>query len=412
MIRDDTNVDEDPADGLRRRLYGTYGADPVAEQTPDLAPSAPSADFTNAEPTPPQQPIYQTFNDAPSNESYQPPPDTAQPAALGYTNPEPPRSYAYEGNDITSGSPPPVGATGGGGNYADVPGFDTSKINDPTHVNDKYTPALRVFSQGLSAGVPIQRGNLSSQVSWAQGHGFPNARQVGDDSIDYGDGHGPIDIIRSDGAVMFLDKAVWGSNPAPAAAAQTPAPAGTRSTASAYSPLSSNAGSALSGLNTPQGLWGPEFTAQIRQLLMQRLQANQGPVDENATGISQAVSAARDETTRASDRERNQLAERLYAQGGLNTDELTRQIQQSGEQNAGALSSLRAKLVTQELQSRRDDMRSLLSMALQTGDSESARAIQLQLADLEAQLRRESMGVSLAEFGQQQNAAAGNPAYF
>lgn len=123
--------------------------------------------------------------------------------------------------------------------YAEIPGFDLAKINDPNHVNDKYSPALRAFSEAMAAGIPLTRGNLAPQVDWAKSHGFGNAKQVGDDSIDYGDSRGPIDLIRgSDDATMFLDKAVWGNPsamapaPSPSPTSQAPIPAATNSTQS------------------------------------------------------------------------------------------------------------------------------------------------------------------------------------
>ncbi len=101
--------------------------------------------------------------------------------------------------------------------YAPIPGFDLAKIND------KYSPALRAFSEAMAAGIPLTRGNLAPQVDWAKTHGFGNAKQVGDDSIDYGDSRGPIDLIRgSDDATMFLDKAVWGDPSAAPAPTATP----------------------------------------------------------------------------------------------------------------------------------------------------------------------------------------------
>jgi len=115
-------------------------------------------------------------------------------------------------------------------NYAPIPGFDIAKINDPTHVNDKYSPALRAFSEAMAAGIPLTRGNLAPQVDWAKSHGFANAKQVGDDSIDFGDTRGPIDLIRGgDDATMFLDKAVWGqAPPAPTGTSAPPPAMGTR----------------------------------------------------------------------------------------------------------------------------------------------------------------------------------------
>jgi hypothetical protein len=46
-----------------------------------------------------------------------------------------------------------------------------------------------------------------------------------------------------------------------------------------------------------------------------------------------------------------------------------------------------------------------------SGDSESARQVQLELASIQAQLTREGYGVNLAEFGVNQN-ANGTSAFF
>ena len=63
--------------------------------------------------------------------------------------------------------------------FAPVPGFDTAKINDPLKNNEKYTPALRVFSRGLAAlglDAVTSRGNLQPIVDYAKERGFPTRR--------------------------------------------------------------------------------------------------------------------------------------------------------------------------------------------------------------------------------------------
>lgn len=87
--------------------------------------------------------------------------------------------------------------------YAQVPGFDLGKLNNPKHQNDKYTPAVRAFSQGLGAGVTVARGQLDPMLKHIQANGFPQARAVGDDKIDFGDGRGAVDVITSQGALWF-----------------------------------------------------------------------------------------------------------------------------------------------------------------------------------------------------------------
>ena len=90
--------------------------------------------------------------------------------------------------------------------FAPIPGFSTAKLNDTSYVNAKYTPAVRVFSQGLTElGLDAQtsRGNLAPMVDYAKQHGFPDAKSVSDDQIDFGDSNGPIDVITEGGTWWF-----------------------------------------------------------------------------------------------------------------------------------------------------------------------------------------------------------------
>jgi hypothetical protein len=147
------------------------------------------------------------------------------------------------------------------------------------------------------------------------------------------------------------------------------------------------------------------FVDQIRQLILSRLREAGNPVDPNAPQISSTLNAARTESQRQSAQERTALAERLYAQGqgGLGSDALTRQIQQSGEKNAASLSSLRANLIQQQYTQKFSELQNLLQLAVASGDAESARNVQLQLAALQAQVQREGIGSNLAIAGQNNN---------
>jgi hypothetical protein len=87
-------------------------------------------------------------------------------------------------------------ASDGGGPYFNVPGFELSKLQDTTHVNDKYTPAVRAFSQAVAAGdLKCVTDSLTNIVEYAQSNGFPDAKVTSADCIDFGDGYGPIDTI-------------------------------------------------------------------------------------------------------------------------------------------------------------------------------------------------------------------------
>jgi hypothetical protein len=81
-----------------------------------------------------------------------------------------------------------------------VPGFSIDKLNDWTHMNDKYTLAVRHFA-AVKEGKPPTTDSLEAIAADARANGFPNAAVTGDDTIDYGDGYGPIDVITSVGTV-------------------------------------------------------------------------------------------------------------------------------------------------------------------------------------------------------------------
>lgn len=161
------------------------------------------------------------------------------------------------------------------------------------------------------------------------------------------------------------------------------------------------------GLQAPQGIWSPDFVATLRQLIQERLKGASQPVDPNDPNINIPVTAARDQLTRGNEAERTALAERAYATGGLNTDLIGRQIQQSNERSGTTLSGIRANLIQREIVSRRSELQDLLSMVMAAGDSDAARQIQLQIAALNAQLQEQGQAINLAEFGAQlnQNAA-------
>lgn len=181
--------------------------------------------------------------------------------------------------------------------------------------------------------------------------------------------------------------------------------------AAAPAPAAGGVASGGTGATTAPGaavLPANPFNDQVRQILMERLNAAGQPVDPNSPEIAATMSAASDAGSRASDAERTALAERLYAQGGgLNTNALTQQIQQSGEKQASTLSTLKSQLLMNEYNQKRAELQNDLSLAIQSGDAESARQAQIAIANLSAAVQREGLGVNLAEFSGQlnQNAA-------
>lgn len=160
-------------------------------------------------------------------------------AAGGYTNPT--GNTGYSGGTSQTGtnvqgpegapppaptappvvSPPIVEPTSQQRTYAPIQGFDFDKITGakPYDSPDKYSDALRSFSGYLGGGGQASRNSLQGAVDQAIKDGFTNARVVGDDKIDFGDGNGPIDVINSKGEIWFQNGAdrfgPQGGSPAP-----------------------------------------------------------------------------------------------------------------------------------------------------------------------------------------------------
>lgn len=84
-------------------------------------------------------------------------------------------------------------------------GFEASKLMDPNSgsaAGSKYTPAAKAFGQAYLGGTDIGRGNLQPMLDAIKTQ-FPNATSDGQQKIDFGDGNGLVDVIRSDGSIVF-----------------------------------------------------------------------------------------------------------------------------------------------------------------------------------------------------------------
>ena len=79
-------------------------------------------------------------------------------------------------------------------NYDPIPGFDRGKLNTPSHVTTKYTFGRAVQDLSLAP----TSGNLQAIVDHFNAKGG-TAKVTGDDTIDFGDGFGSIDVIFSVG---------------------------------------------------------------------------------------------------------------------------------------------------------------------------------------------------------------------
>lgn len=403
MATSDATID--PATGLRRRVIASLdpsqGADPTAapsDSTSDTPAAAPFIGVDNAsvETLPTPNPATITPAPAPAPTGVQhamssafSPVDTG-----GYVVPDPPPfttmplprttepGYTGDTQSIQSG-----GASGGvDGSASSIAAYYASRGVTPFATSVDYWaskwPAL--VARGEELGDPNYAMNRLAAADEFTGVG-PNYDWQAANAKD-------------------PDPTFTAEQNAPPAAAPPPTPAAQPAASSAPSSFDTYLAS-LQQQETDRAAQ----QAQIRKLVMDRISAASQPVNENDQYIAAPLSSARDEVQRSQDAERTALAERLYAQGGggLDSNALTQQIQQSSEKNAGSLSSLRAGLISQEYTARRQEISTLLSQAMAQGDAESAQQLQAEMAALDAQIKREGLGINLAEFGAQlnQNAA-------
>jgi hypothetical protein len=149
-----------------------------------------------------------------------------------------------------------------GKNSGMILGYDTGKLNDTGYTSGKYNAAVRAFSGGLKQDVGVSRGGLDNMVNYVKANGFPNAKTVGNDKIDFGDGAGPIDVIRSDGQIVFQDPRGGGGT-------GTSPVGGSSVTPSAGGGVGFSGGG-VGGLNVPvDSLLGGDALAKIQAALAQ-----------------------------------------------------------------------------------------------------------------------------------------------
>lgn len=329
-----------------------------------------------------------------------------------------------------AGGPVEVGGYTGGQTMAPQPtnnrpvllGFDADKLLDPSSgsvAGSKYTDAAKTFYKGLQENVGVSRGGLNNMAAFAQQNGFPNAKVIGDDKIDFGDGNGPVDVIRGDGQIVFQNTTgnpVWeqqyakggaapsgGGSPTPAPIAPGPAaggdiaggtPAQTNTTVAGQQANTSGVEEMGNGLvRFPDGQVLPKnhpaYQAKLDALnksaaaatgapgvatdpktaLQQRIlemlntdTANVSPTDAN---LLPQVNASRLAAQRAEERARGMAAERRHAGGFGTSGALDSDIERLAQARGEAEASNEAGIVGNELQDRRN--RVLQAMNMEAG---------------------------------------------
>ena len=91
----------------------------------------------------------------------------------------------------TSGAAPQV--------YQPMLGFDYVKLNTLTHTTPKYAFARATQDVEMPFDRASRSTGLQKMVDNVKQNGYPDAKVVGDDCIDFGDGYGSIDVLTGDG---------------------------------------------------------------------------------------------------------------------------------------------------------------------------------------------------------------------
>lgn len=168
---------------------------------------------------------------------------------------------------------------------------------------------------------------------------------------------------------------------------------------------SGSSGASANASGSGGGGGGNSFQQQIRKILLGQLQGLSAPVTANDPAIAGEMQAQERILERLREQRRAEAAERMAFEGlnagGAGSGAFDQEIASGFEDKGQALTGLQAQLFSRELQSRRGSLASLLNMALQTGDAESARALQLQLAQMDNELRRLGLSQQASQFNDQ-----------
>lgn len=160
---------------------------------------------------------------------------------------------------------------------------------------------------------------------------------------------------------------------------------------------------------------GGGFQDQIRSLLMSQLQGLSKPITDQDPAIAGELQSQERGAERARQERRAAMAERAAQSGllagGASSGAFDADVASGFEDKANRLSDVRSQLFGRELQNRRGQLAQMMNMALQSGDAESARALQLQLGQMDNELRRLGIQEGARQFDDSFGLQAGRFAY-
>lgn len=130
------------------------------------------------------------------------------------------------------------------------------------------------------------------------------------------------------------------------------------------------------------------FQEQVRQMILQQLAGASKPVDPNAPDIRQPIDAAERRAEEIRRRRQSADAERLTQRGLGDSGALDTARRQGFEDMSQTISGVTAQIIGEQMQNKRRELVTLLQTAMASGDADAARQVQMQLAQIDAELRR------------------------
>lgn len=276
--------------------------------------------------------------------------------------------------------------------YANVQGFDFTKLSTGGGSPGKYTPDVRLFSQALAAlNLPPTPENVVKVAEWMTQHGGGQTYVPDRDRIN------GIDTLIDEG------RGGWWYNNQPGSGEAAQAVVAPPPTSTPSMPAPPAAGLRL---GPQEGLGGGSQNSDVmnafREALLRLMADAQKPANLTSPALAGQSDAYHVATDRAARRQREALAERMAFEGlnaggqGSGAFETGIQgIQENAGEKQGAFD---AGLVGQEVAARRQQLTNALQIANAVGARTEALALQKQLADLDNQFRYASLGQQQGQF--------------
>lgn len=167
----------------------------------------------------------------------------------------------------------------------------------------------------------------------------------------------------------------------------------------------SSNGSAAGGSGSGAGAAGSGgggYQDAVRAALMAQLERMGKPIDPNDPIIATQLNAQSNLLERERQQRRAASAERMAANGlnsgGAGSGAFEQDLAAGFEDKAGQLGGLQGQLLARANEQRISQLQQALSLAVQSGDAESARAIQLQIAQMQNALGQASLSQQGSQF--------------